>query len=160
MIPNPTATLSYDFIIHGVVSLFPDRDAFAWCSWSGAFPVAYDPDRRRFSTSARGLLVAAVYASAVALQIRGHAALLLYGSAKKTSAVSATVRTVHALGLLALLVRRIACVRDTVRCYNGLAEWPAADAPVRRSYALVSRASAAAVLVEFVGDNVARYVST
>ncbi|CAI6360154.1 unnamed protein product [Macrosiphum euphorbiae] len=81
--------------------------------------------------------------------------MLFFGAIKKTSAVTSIVLSTNGLGLLCMLLRRMAFVRDTVRCYNSLSEWPV-EMPVRKSSIVILYASTVAVLIEFVGDNIDR----
>lgn len=133
------------------------RTAFLAFNWFGAFPIAYDQSGRRFAASRRGLFIAFAHLLVTAGSIRAHLTELYSGTVKKTDAVSAVAQVAIGFGLLFVLLRRIAFVRDTVGCYNGLAaDWPA-DIVVPRSSVIVLCASAATAMFEFVGDNVDRY---
>jgi len=147
----PSSSVLYWFII-----ICPYRSAFSLFNWFGAFPIVYDRNKKRFSTSKRGLLISLAHVVITGLETYKCLTTLFFGTAKKTSAVTAIVFSVNGFGSMFLLLRRIMFVDDTVRCYNGLSdEWPA-DVPVRKSFELILYASAAAMLMEFLGENVVR----
>ncbi|VVC43321.1 Major facilitator superfamily domain,Major facilitator, sugar transporter-like [Cinara cedri] len=129
---------------------------FLFFNWFGAFPVVYDQETKIFAICRRGLLVTFVQVVFVGLEIHKHLIMLFFGAIKKTTAVSAIVLATNGFGLLIVLLRRIAFVRDTVACYNSLqSEWPA-NISVRKSSKLILYASAAMVFIDFVGDNIER----
>lgn len=125
------------------------------CNWFGAFPIVYDTNNRSFSISKFGLLFTFVYVVIVGLQIHTHLTMLFFGAIKKTSAVTSIVLSINGIGLLCMLLRRMAFVKDTVRCYNSLSEWPI-EMSVRKSSIIILYASTVAVLIEFIGDNIDR----
>ncbi|XP_060876206.1 uncharacterized protein LOC132949364 [Metopolophium dirhodum] len=131
------------------------NSAFLVCNWFGAFPIVYNKNNRSFSMSKFGLLFTFIHVAIVGLQIHTHLTMLFFGAIKKTSAVTSIVLSTNGLGLLCILLRRMAFVRDTVRCYNSLSEWPV-ERPVRKSSIIILYASTVAVLIEFVGDNIDR----
>ncbi|KAL5233279.1 hypothetical protein ACI65C_000689 [Semiaphis heraclei] len=132
------------------------HSAFLVCNSFGAFPIVYDTNNRSFSISKFGLLFTFVYVVIVGLQIHTHLTLLFFGAIKKTSAVTSIVLSINGIGLLCILLRRMAFVKDTVRCYNSLSEWPV-EMSVRKSSTLILYASTVAVLMEFIGDNIDRH---
>lgn len=132
------------------------HSAFLVCNWFGAFPIVYDKNNSSFSMSKCGLLLTFVHILIVGLQIHTHLTMLFFGAIKKTSAVTSIVLSTNGIGLLCMLLRRIAFVKDTVRCYNSLSEWPI-EMSVRKSSIVVLYASSVAVLIEFVGDNIDRH---
>lgn len=125
-------------------------------NWLGAFPVAYDPNKKRFSTSRLGLSVSLAHVAVISLETYRCVTELVFGIVKRKSAAAAIVSGINAFGSMFLLSRRIAFVGYTVRCYNGLSDdWPA-DVAVRRSSELVFYTSAAALSIEILGDNFMR----
>lgn len=131
------------------------RFIFKSFNWFGAFPVVYDQNKRIFLTSKVGLLVTLIYIAIVGIEIRSHLLMLIIGTIKKSSAVSAIVLCTNALGLLFLLLRRIVYLKDLIRCYNSLPEWPA-EITVRMSSLIIFFASIVGVLIEFVGYSAER----
>lgn len=124
-------------------------------NWFGAFPVVYDENKRLFSTSKYGLMIAFMYVMITGVDMYNNLIMLLFGAIKNINLVSAIVLSIKGFGLMVILLRRIFLVGDTVKCYNSLSEWPM-DIPVRKSFKLILYTTTAAVFIEFTGDNIVK----
>lgn len=134
---------------------FSYRSVFLLLNWFGAFPIIYDKKKKLFAPSKCGLTITLMNVVIVGLVIHKYSIMLIFGTIKKTSAVSAIVFSTNAVGLMFLLLRRILLVSDTVRCYNNLSEWPI-NILARKSFKFILYASTTSVLIEFIGGNIVR----
>lgn len=145
------------FYLKMLINLFSYRSVFLLLNWFGAFPLVYDQNKKLFVPSKCGLMITLMHIVIIGLIIQKYSMMLIFGTIKKTSAVSAIVFCTNGVGFMVLLLRRIIFVSDTVKCYNNLSEWPV-NILIRRTSKFILYASSVSVLIEFIGDNIERYL--